>query len=216
MGGQGADKSKRFCSHSCAASTSNVGRFKPPKLCAGCMIPLTNRERKYCPNCIPNKIVNLAETPTESLSHKARKQKVFLEQNSKCNGCGITHWREHRISFELEHKDGDNTNNVRENLEVLCPNCHSQTPTWRGRNKRKKVTDEEMRQAILETTSLRNALKLLKMNVSGNNHKRIKRIAEEIDGGLGEIRTHDAELTFTKDLKGPALGHLGDESITIH
>lgn len=50
-----------------------------------------------------------------------------------------------RITFELDHIDGNNTNNSRENLRGLCPNCHSQTKTWRGkkngntRSSRKRV-----------------------------------------------------------------------------
>lgn len=35
------------------------------------------------------------------------------------------------ISFELHHKDGNKLNNSRDNLEILCPNCHSQTPNYR-------------------------------------------------------------------------------------
>ena len=71
---------------------------------------------------------------TEELGHDSRKRKVFLEQGSCCNGCKIKNWRGKPLSFELEHKDGNKLNNKRENLEVLCPNCHSQTSTWRGRN----------------------------------------------------------------------------------
>ena len=53
----------------------------------------------------------------------------------KCEGCGLTEWRGQKISLELEHKNGNNLDHRIENLEVLCPNCHSQTPTYRGKNK---------------------------------------------------------------------------------
>jgi hypothetical protein len=65
---------------------------------------------------------------------QGRRLRVILEQDGKCNNCGISHWNDKRITLEYEHKDGNNQNNSRENVEALCPNCHSQTTTWRGRN----------------------------------------------------------------------------------
>lgn len=76
------------------------------------------------------------ETPFEGLGPENRRRRVFEEQDYKCNRCGIDKWLGELLSLELEHKDGNNKNNARENLEGLCPNCHSLTPTWRGRNKK--------------------------------------------------------------------------------
>lgn len=56
----------------------------------------------------------------------------------KCYECGINEWRGKSLSLHLEHKNGDNTDHREENLTLLCPNCHSQTPTYCGRNKGKK------------------------------------------------------------------------------
>jgi 5-methylcytosine-specific restriction endonuclease McrA len=50
-----------------------------------------------------------------------------------CEECGIKEWNGRRIIFELDHIDGNNKNNSFDNLKILCPNCHSQTPTFRGR-----------------------------------------------------------------------------------
>lgn len=69
---------------------------------------------------------------SESLGHDARRRKIIEEQANACL-CGITEWLGKSIVLELDHIDGDNKNNVRDNLRALCPNCHSQTPTWRGR-----------------------------------------------------------------------------------
>lgn len=52
----------------------------------------------------------------------------------KCSNCKIEDWQGIPIVFELEHKDGNSENNELENLCLLCPNCHSQTPTYKNRN----------------------------------------------------------------------------------
>ena len=54
----------------------------------------------------------------------------------ECEQCGCDgHWQNGIISLELDHIDGDNTNNEITNLRYLCPNCHALTETYRGRNK---------------------------------------------------------------------------------
>lgn len=57
-----------------------------------------------------------------------------------CAFCGIDSWRGNAITLELDHINGQRSDNRLENLRVLCPNCHSQTPTWRGRNNARKQT----------------------------------------------------------------------------
>jgi len=54
-----------------------------------------------------------------------------------CNNCELTEWNDQPIPLELEHKDGNHHNNLLNNLELLCPNCHAQTSTYRGKNKRR-------------------------------------------------------------------------------
>ena len=52
----------------------------------------------------------------------------------ECEVCGITKWNGLELSFELDHIDGDRTNHLLSNLRIICPNCHSQTSTFRGKN----------------------------------------------------------------------------------
>lgn len=53
----------------------------------------------------------------------------------ECSKCLIKDWLGAPLSLELDHIDGDKFNNTLENLRILCPNCHSQTSTFRGKNK---------------------------------------------------------------------------------
>lgn len=64
-------------------------------------------------------------------------------KEKQCECCGITEWQGKEISFELDHINGVNDDNRLENLQILCPNCHSQTPTWRGKNRNKRVAQKE-------------------------------------------------------------------------
>lgn len=51
---------------------------------------------------------------------------------SSCERCGLVDWRREPIALALHHINGDRLDNRLENLELLCPNCHSQTDTFAG------------------------------------------------------------------------------------
>lgn len=60
-------------------------------------------------------------------------------KEQRCERCGLEEWRGRPLSLELHHVNGDGLDNRLENLLVLCPNCHSQTDTWGGRNKARRA-----------------------------------------------------------------------------
>ena len=49
---------------------------------------------------------------------------------NKCSICGINEWLGKPLTLQVDHIDGDRSNNLLENLRLLCGNCHSQTETW--------------------------------------------------------------------------------------
>lgn len=60
-----------------------------------------------------------------------------LNWEYKCKWCGINEYNNKPISLELDHINGNNKDNRIENLRLLCPNCHSQTSTFRCNNIKK-------------------------------------------------------------------------------
>lgn len=56
-------------------------------------------------------------------------------KEKKCEKCGLYKWMGKEIPVEIHHKDGDKCNNELNNLEVLCPNCHYFTDTYKSKNR---------------------------------------------------------------------------------
>jgi hypothetical protein len=69
-------------------------------------------------------------------TNKLRKR--LIKENileNKCSVCGISTWNDNPITLQLDHIDGNNKNHILKNIRLICPNCHSQTETYCGRNK---------------------------------------------------------------------------------
>lgn len=78
------------------------------------------------------------ENSEDIQTNKVRKK--ILEEGLKphrCECCGLEEWMGKPIPLELHHKDGDRHHNELENYELLCPNCHAFTDSYRGKNSRK-------------------------------------------------------------------------------
>lgn len=81
-------------------------------------------------------ISNLCEhSSLSSANVKAMVYRLNLKEN-KCECCGISEWMGMPIVCELHHINGDPTDNRIENLQILCPNCHSLTENFRSRNRK--------------------------------------------------------------------------------
>jgi hypothetical protein len=78
----------------------------------------------------PEKYCNGGYTP------KNFKTEFLREQNDRCAICGCEQMHNGKpLIFVLDHIDGNASNNRRENLRMICPNCDSQLPTFKSKNK---------------------------------------------------------------------------------
>lgn len=127
------DARKRFCNRSCSASQSNK-RF--PKRVAAPKKPRKSWIDKWLDG-------EWDGATRAGLSTVIRK--FLLEEagykcqdgRSGCNGWSGVNPRSGKTCLTVDHTDGDSANNSRENLVVMCPNCHSMTPTYGALNKGK-------------------------------------------------------------------------------
>ena len=89
----------------------------------------------------------LPEVLTVGVYHNATKLKkrLFAEgiKEYKCEKCGISDWNGEHLTLEIHHINGNHSDNRIENLQILCPNCHSQTNNFNGKSKDLKEIDYE-------------------------------------------------------------------------
>jgi 5-methylcytosine-specific restriction endonuclease McrA len=98
-----------------------------------------------------------------------------------CHNCGLTDWLNGKLTLELDHINGSNNDNRLENLRFLCPNCHSQTTNYKGKNintGKVKVSDQELRDALKTENNIRKALIKVGLSPKGANYKRAYKLKE--------------------------------------
>jgi DNA-binding CsgD family transcriptional regulator len=86
------------------------------------------------PNAIPISELFVANTYRGRFNLKLRLIKEGLKQNC-CERCGLSEWRGDALTLALHHVNGERTDNRLGNLQLLCPNCHSQTENFAGRRR---------------------------------------------------------------------------------
>lgn len=86
------------------------------------------------PHPMPLDRLLVADTYRSRHNVKLRLLGEGLKRN-RCERCGLTEWRGEPLSMALHHLNGDGLDNRIENLQLLCPNCHSQTENFAGRGR---------------------------------------------------------------------------------
>lgn len=133
---------KKFCSSSCSATYNNSKRSKP-RYCEYCGKQLTSQQTRFCSRQCQNTseyetFIKRWKDGTESgITGKDGLSKyiriyLFDKFNNRCQQCGwsVINQYTNKIPLQIHHIDGDCTNNNEENLQLLCPNCHSLTENY--------------------------------------------------------------------------------------
>lgn len=145
------DKNKKeFCNRSCAASYNNLQRSTTKERnthCLNCGKELPKTAVKYCDNHCKGEYEYKQyierwkkgqETGTVGKYDICVRVKRYLFEkfNNKCQLCGWdkVHPITGNVPLQVHHIDGDCLNNKEENLQLLCPNCHSLTGTYGSLN----------------------------------------------------------------------------------
>ena len=114
--------------------------------CRGCGAVLEGRpQRSFCGNrCqrdferrerVAKWLASGVAYPGSGRNHYVRLH-LFEEQQGSCALCYLpSEWNGAPLALVLDHIDGDSTNNARDNLRLVCPNCDSQLPTYKSRNR---------------------------------------------------------------------------------
>lgn len=135
-----------YCSHSCAATKNNKERNSGPRLCLSCDLPTDNKycSSKCCKRHRHDTFINEwlkgnrnAVTCGGMSVSVHVKRWLRTERGDQCELCGWNSVNKvtGRIPLQLDHKNGNAEDNRPENLQLLCPNCHSLTPTFGSLNR---------------------------------------------------------------------------------
>lgn len=162
--------SGRFCSESCkqsfAASLKTTGGFNNT---ATQKIALATqqqqREEKY------------ATMQFKDLPPSERRRRVFIKFENKCSCCGLSEWQNKPMPLEIHHINGNNRDNEEKNLTLLCPNCHSVTDNFRGKNRIvKEVSDDDLLAALQKFPKISQALKSVGLSPKAGNYVRCRNL----------------------------------------
>lgn len=133
-----------LCKRKVGGSIPSIGSMK---CCLFCSKELKRSDRKYCNNLCQwhyqyvkfieswKQESNKQTAQTKNIS-KFIKRYLIQMHGEKCSRCN---WQEKhpitlRVPLEVDHIDGDATNNIEANLQLLCPNCHALTANYRNLN----------------------------------------------------------------------------------
>ena len=133
----------RFCSQDCYRK-HNRGRHS---ICPQCGAEYRNRRNtKHCSRACSNIArtgISYRRGQPHSETAKLKHQKEFIinRDGEKCSICGLPPtWNDAPLTLQVDHIDGDHKNNEWGNLRMVCPNCHTQTETYGGKNVKYRET----------------------------------------------------------------------------
>lgn len=125
--------------------------------------------------------IPLSENNDFGVINKRTIREILLKERPyKCEKCGLIDWLGEPIILQVHHIDGNSSHNTRENLMLLCPNCHSQTDNWCNKNVKRhnNIDDDTFLEALKNTNSICEACRQLEITPNQNAYIRAKRLLE--------------------------------------
>lgn len=118
----------------------------------------------------------------EELGKRQKKRRLREEAKNRCEGCGLQKWLGQDLMLEVHHIDGNNNNWNRNNVRLLCPNCHSQTDNFRIRKlaKTKRISDADILKVVGTVDNLGQLLMAVGLVGKGGNYKSMRRRLEKL------------------------------------
>lgn len=103
---------------------------------------------------------------------------LLKERPYKCEKCGLTDWLGEPISLQVHHIDGNSNHNTRNNLMLLCPNCHSQTDNWchKNVNRHTNIDDNTFLEVLKNNDSICAACRELGITPNQNAYIRARKL----------------------------------------
>ena len=114
----------------------------------------------------------------EFLNNPKLRKKLIEDgiKKNECELCGLNNWLGQNLTLELHHKDGNHYNNELNNLQILCPNCHSLTPNHSGKKYKsiKKIKIKKENKCLQCDVLIKKKSKICK-NCHWNNLRKVDR-----------------------------------------
>jgi hypothetical protein len=125
-------RANSYCGSSCFAKHSNPKRPRK-NTCPSCGGPKAKRTSTMCRKC---KVLQWNAIDVRSAGCDQLRRKILIrDRGLSCEKCHLSEWNDEPIPIEMDHINGDSADNRPENLRLLCPNCHAQTPTFKNHNR---------------------------------------------------------------------------------
>jgi len=148
--------SGRFCSLKCARSFSTKKKREQRIIFCDCGFQCNSVQQ------LQNHKIETHKTKFEDLKKDfTRKKWLLKERGRKCEICGITEWCGKETPITIDHIDGNPNNNLKENLRLICPNCHAQTETFCSKNSRNKYSKSDRAKLLAKYPRYRDINKAL-------------------------------------------------------